>query len=89
MADISSSAAKEHVLKAAGEVQRMSAEAVQKARDCGHAYLQKLGVAAARAAAKNGRKTIMPPDIETAARELDPTPVVAGIPEPIVESSQQ
>ena len=89
MADISSSAAKEHALKAAGEVQRISAEAVQKVRDFAHAFLQRLGAAAARSATKNGRKTIMPPDVEAAARELDPTPVVAGVPEPSGEVSPQ
>lgn len=89
MADISSSAAKEHALKAAGEIQRISAEAVQKARDLAHAYLEKLGAAAARSALKNGRKTIMPPDVEAAARELDPTPIVAGVPEPAGEPLPQ
>ena len=43
MADISSSAAKQHVLSGAGdEVSRMSGDAVQVARDLGHQFFQNL-----------------------------------------------
>ena len=68
MADISSSAAKEQVLKGAGSIQRISSEAVKIARDLGHQYLNQLGKAAAAEAERDGRKTIMPQDLQIAAR---------------------
>ncbi len=70
MADVSSSAAKEHVLKGSGDIQRISGDAVQAARDLAHQYLAKLGQAAGEEARKEGRKTIMPADLQTAARAL-------------------
>ena len=71
MADISSSAAKQHVLSGAGdEVSRMSGDAVQVARDLGHQFFSKLGGAAAQEASKAKRKTIMPADLHNAARSL-------------------
>lgn len=70
MADVSSSAAKEHVLKGSGEIQRMSGDAVAAARDAAHAYLQRIGTLAAQTAAAEKRKTIMDTDIAAAVRTL-------------------
>lgn len=70
MADISSSAAKQHVLGGAGEVQRMSGEAVKVARELGHSYLGQLGRLASAHALKDRRKTIMPQDLHAAANSI-------------------
>lgn len=78
MADVSSSAAKEHVLKGSGEIQRVSGDAVSAARDAAHVYLQKLGALAAQAAAAEKRKTIMDTDIAAAVRALSAGSASAG-----------
>ena len=70
MADISASAAKEHLLKGSGDVQRVAKEAVQAAQEIGHKFLQAVGREAAEAARAEGRKTIMVPDIQGAAAKV-------------------
>ncbi len=71
MADVSSSAAKEHVLKGAKEIQRVSGDAVTAARDAAHQFLQRVGQVAAESANQAGRKTIMDSDIAFAVRSLN------------------
>ncbi|RMH58879.1 MAG: hypothetical protein D6679_03535 [Candidatus Hydrogenedentota bacterium] len=73
MADVSASAAKEHVLKGSGDVGRISKDAVQVARELAQAYLADLGRGAAEEAKKARRKTIMPDDLRAAARALAPS----------------
>ncbi len=73
MSDISSSAAKTHLLTGSGEIQRVSGEAVEKARALGQEFLSALGREASARASEAGRKTIMPEDLEEAARKLLPT----------------
>lgn len=70
MADVSASAAKDHIVKGSGDVDRISKDAVNLARDMAHQYLEKLGAAAAEAARQAGRKTIMPPDLHAAQRSM-------------------
>lgn len=70
MADVSTSAAKAHVLKGSGDVSRISKEGVQLARGFAHAFLAKLGEKAAVTAQNAKRKTIMPEDIEEAGKSL-------------------
>lgn len=74
MADVSSSAAKTHVLKGSGDVSRISKEAVTLARDLSHAYLTRLGAVAAENARGDRRKTIMPQDLQAAARTIETRP---------------
>lgn len=71
MADVSSSAAKEHVLKGAKEIQRVSGDAVTAARDAAHLFLQRVGAIAADSAHQAGRKTIMDTDVAVAVRALN------------------
>lgn len=78
MADVSSSAAKEHVLKGSGEIQRISGGAVAAARDAAHAYLQRIGALAAQTAIAEKRKTIMDTDIASAVRTLSSSIVSSG-----------
>lgn len=72
MADISSSAAKEHLLKGSGEIQRVSKEAVEAARDAGQRFLAAVGREAGALAAADGRKTVMPADVSAAAAKVMP-----------------
>ncbi|MEK8023729.1 MAG: histone-like protein [Candidatus Hydrogenedentota bacterium] len=58
------------MLKGAGDVDRMSKDAVNLAREMAHLYLEKLGAAAADAAKQAGRKTIMPPDLHAGQRTM-------------------
>lgn len=71
MADISASAAKEHLLKGAGEI-RVSKEAVEAAREAGHRFLADLGRRAGEAARAAGRKTIMAEDLRAAGAASAP-----------------
>lgn len=71
MADISSSAAKTHVLKGSGDVGRISKEAVVLARDLAQQYLTRLGAVAAEAARKERRKTVMPADLQAAQKQIE------------------
>lgn len=70
MSDVSASAAKGHVLKGSGDIARISGEAVQLARELAQQYLTSLGQKAAEFARQEGRKTLMPPDLQAAARQL-------------------
>lgn len=70
MSDVSSSAAKDHVLKGSGDIARISGEAVTLARDLAQQYLARLGAEAAEFARQDGRKTLMPQDLQAAARKL-------------------
>ena len=73
MADISSSAAKEHLLKGSGDIQRVSGDAVQAARDAGQKFLAEVGRQAAERARAEGRKTIMGSDVQQAAARVAST----------------
>lgn len=78
MADVSASAAKEHVLKGSGDVARISKEAVNLARELAEQYLTRLGAVAAEAARSDRRKTLMPQDLQIAQKSIEAQPATAG-----------
>ncbi len=71
MADLPASNVKRLTVAGAGDI-RISAEAVDKAIGAAEAFLSRLGQRAGSVARSNGRKTIMPEDIEAARGQLLP-----------------
>jgi histone H3/H4 len=76
MADVSASAAKEHVLKGSKEIQRISGDAVEAVREATHRYMGRIGSIAEESAKREGRKTIMDTDVAAAVRALN----LGGVP---------
>lgn len=71
VADLPASNVKRLTIAGAGDI-RISGEAVDKAIGAAEAFLSKLGERAGSIARSNGRKTIMPEDVDAARQQLLP-----------------